>query len=174
MPSSWRKRNLKKKFEKNENLAQGSNLEDQVSWYSKSSGSRYHGHKGDRMDSKELHCANLQLQHVPEIHTRHSKSRGITKIIKLLKLDCACYSAVPFTVINFFNTLVKFWNIGHYSTAVLRSWVPVLTTDDVFTVLALVFEPLTCCVIFVHSILRSVSVSVTTGNWSGFSLLLRS
>ena len=31
MPSSWRKRNLKKKFEKNENLAQGSNLEDQVS-----------------------------------------------------------------------------------------------------------------------------------------------
>jgi hypothetical protein len=145
-----------------------------VTWYSKSSGSRCHGHKGDRVDRKELHCANLQLQYVPEIQARHSKSRDITKIIELLKLGCVSYSAVPFTVINFFYILVKFWNIGHYSTTALRSWVPVLTTDDIFTVLVLVFEPLTCCVIFFHNILCSVSVSMTTGNWSWFSLLLRS
>lgn len=163
---------FEKKFENNVNLAQGSNLEDQVAWYSKSSGSRCHGHKGDRVDRKELHCADLQLQCVPEIHIRHSKSRDIIETIKLLKLVCVYYSAFPFTVINFFNILVQFWNIGHYSTAALRF--PVLTTDDVFTVLALVFGPLTCCVIFFHNILCSVSVSLTTGNWSGLSLLLRS
>ena len=59
-----------------------------------------------RIVRKELHCANLQLQCVLEMYTRHSKSRDIHKIMKFLKLGCVCCSAVPFRVISFVNMKV--------------------------------------------------------------------
>lgn len=50
----------------------------------------------------------LQLQYVPEIYTRHSKSRDVHKIIRWLRLGCVCYSTLSFTIINFLNILVKY------------------------------------------------------------------